>query len=407
MKIQRLFVSNFKNLVDCEITPSGIHAITGCNSTGKSNFLSVFLFVSELLTGSDETRQNLMTGFLPDGSPWIPFQFKKTELDLFRFEISCQIYISENPWQVDYRLEIPINPTPKKCEKISLESLTFKQLGKTGRARSLIERKEDGTTTINYERERKGDKFKTKSDMSALQSLEVREADDFPVNFPVASAFVMEIKNSRLVRLDPESFIKQLNPKISRTNEPERYGNIILNYDPYERIKEIIFDKARRKHFLFWLKEIGEIENITCASLGDDNQQWKSILIKQHGRFLYPGELSMGATTTIGILTALFSSLNTGGVVLLEEPETHLHPQAIVKLIELFREFSDKQNILMTTHSPVVLNSLNPGEVTVMRPLDNGSMTTQKVADIKEAIDTLNRGFFSLGDLLQTNFKNE
>lgn len=131
---------------------------------------------------------------------------------------------------------------------------------------------------------------------------------------------------------------------------------------------------------------------------------YKFIFTRQHGRTQGPGQRSMGGNVVLAFLIAIFSLIDSGGVVLIEEPENHLHPQAVMNLIRFFREFSDRCNIIFSTHNPVVLNELQPNEVTVMEVLPDGFVTTRTVADIAEAIASLNRGFNSLGDLLQTNF---
>jgi hypothetical protein len=332
------------------------------------------------------------------------------------FEISVQLDISDQLWQVDYRLEIaaPIyldsRTIPEGSGKLFSEHLTAKQLGKPGKARTLIERTSEGETIVFPEQGRGKECFKTRQDMSVLQSLAVRQAEDFPINFPVIAGFTETFLNSSLVRLDPESFGKTLNEVFRRSTKAPKPGEIVLSYEPFDRLKELQNDKDKWRQFLFWLKDIGGIEEIDLFEVGSEKNaetKTKHILTRQHGRLQMPAELSMGNTVILGTLIALYSSLNTGSAILFEEPENHLHPQAIEKLIRLFREFSDKQNIIFSTHSPVVLNSLQPQEVTVMRPLDNGFVTTQKVSDIQEAIDALNRGFLSMGDLLQTNFKNE
>lgn len=418
MKIQRLYVSHYKNLVDCEIRPTGIHAITGCNSSGKSNLLEVLPFVADIITGSDETRaKRLQAGYSPGGGFWIPFPFFQIGKvqSPFSLELSCHVEISDIIWIVDYNIKIDIpSLMPNEISgKIVSEILTAKPLGKTGKARILIERKEDGQAIAYFEKEsRKKDVFKTKQDMSALQSLAVRQADDFPEFFPVTSRFAKNLVNSRLIRLDSESFRRKLFDTMRSPSTLGKSGEIVLDFDPYDFLNEIKNDKKKWSQFTHWLKEICGVEDINLFEIGSDQTGDSGIVYKivmpiQNRRGLTTGELSMGSSVALGMLILLYSSLNTGAVILLEEPENHLHPRAIEMMIQLFREFSDRQTILFSTHSPVMLNSLQPSEVTVMRSLEGGFAKTQRVEEIKEAIDALNRGFYSLGDLLQTNFQNE
>jgi hypothetical protein len=47
---------------------------------------------------------------------------------------------------------------------------------------------------------------------------------------------------------------------------------------------------------------------------------------------------------------------------------------------------------------------MNPSEVTLLTRTNDGFYTTKLVSKLGDAIKALSRGFFSFGDLLQTNF---
>ncbi len=72
-------------------------------------------------------------------------------------------------------------------------------------------------------------------------------------------------------------------------------------------------------------------------------------------------------------------SLGTG-LFLVEEPETGLHPARIADVMHLLRSFSEQEDcqILVATHSPLVVNELEPQEVSVVtRPsLEAGTIVT-------------------------------
>jgi predicted ATPase len=53
-------------------------------------------------------------------------------------------------------------------------------------------------------------------------------------------------------------------------------------------------------------------------------------------------------------------------VVLIEEPENGLHPARIGEVMRILRDLSAKTQVLMATHSPLVINELQPDEVTVV-----------------------------------------
>ena len=86
--------------------------------------------------------------------------------------------------------------------------------------------------------------------------------------------------------------------------------------------------------------------------------------------------------------------------LLVEEPENGLHPARIKEVIAVMRAVSEKQGmqIIMTTHSPLVINELAPDEVSVVtRPsLEQGTVVTPiaKTANFEKRA-----GVYALGEL--------
>jgi len=109
----------------------------------------------------------------------------------------------------------------------------------------------------------------------------------------------------------------------------------------------------------------------------------------------------------LSMVSALFSLLRTSGIVIFEEPETYIHPKALIDLIALLRNISEFKSVLFSTHSPVALNSMRAREVTLMISSGSGRYTSRPVEEIKEASDAISRGHISFGDLLQSNFMTE
>ena len=419
MKITKLYVSGFKNLLNCEIYPGNVHAITGCNGSGKSNLLDVFAFVVGLLSRSEEERRGiLLNGDAPNGD-WFPESTNRKKLEPFSFSLECVLKISGGEWLVAYSLALSINGIKEDAyprvdgARFASESLTAKPLGAVGKAKTLLLRNSSGGVGVfGGVSKRSRQVFKCKNDISALHALEVREADDFPVKYPVLAAFRKSLLSTELVRLDSEAFRDSLYTSVREPFSEKVPGSVINAFDPYYLLKEIEKNKDDWMDFEHWLKRLVDLDGLLLhenkAKRATKNTppepQRRFIFARRHERLLSYGQLSMGATVAIGFLTVLYTLLKRGGAALFEEPENYLHPHAVVELIRLFREFSGEHTVIFSTHSTVALNSLLPEEVTVMVPLANGFSSTKRVSEIKEAVDALNRGYVSFGDLLQTNF---
>lgn len=87
-------------------------------------------------------------------------------------------------------------------------------------------------------------------------------------------------------------------------------------------------------------------------------------------------KLSSGESTLVYLLTCIVSTLRYDTLLLFDEPETHLHPNAITtlisalyKLLEEFESFA-----IVVTHSPLVIREVKSSHVCIMERFENKSV---------------------------------
>ena len=69
--------------------------------------------------------------------------------------------------------------------------------------------------------------------------------------------------------------------------------------------------------------------------------------------------------------------LDTAALVLIEEPENGLHPSRIAEVMRILRDVSNRGQIIVATHSPLVINELQADEVTLItRTPERGTIAT-------------------------------
>lgn len=71
-------------------------------------------------------------------------------------------------------------------------------------------------------------------------------------------------------------------------------------------------------------------------------------------------------------------------VLAIEEPESHLHPSAIHQLRQVLLEIAERQQVVVTTHSPVFVNRVAPNENIVVQ--DNRARAAGGVAEVREVL---------------------
>lgn len=96
---------------------------------------------------------------------------------------------------------------------------------------------------------------------------------------------------------------------------------------------------------------------------------------------------SEGTLITLALLTVLHSPYRPS-LLLLDDFDQSLHPQAQMELVRLIKrlltEFDDLQ-IVATTHSPYVLDQLDPSEIHAFALRDDGTVASKRLSDHPEA----------------------
>lgn len=109
--------------------------------------------------------------------------------------------------------------------------------------------------------------------------------------------------------------------------------------------------------------------------------------------------VSEGTMLTLGLLTVLFSPRRPN-LILLDDIEQGLHPQAQRELVSLLKQIlADHRNlqIIFTTHSPYIIDELSPSQVHVLSSTPQGYTATSRLDQHPDAAwvtQTLTTGEF-------------
>lgn len=106
---------------------------------------------------------------------------------------------------------------------------------------------------------------------------------------------------------------------------------------------------------------------------------------------------SDGTLKLLAYLTMLYDP-NPPRFIGIEEPENFLHPRLLPELAEECRMASERSQLLITTHSPFLLNAITPDEVRVLYRDEQGFCQVVRASDIQGIPEFVNAGA-SLGHL--------
>jgi predicted ATPase len=110
---------------------------------------------------------------------------------------------------------------------------------------------------------------------------------------------------------------------------------------------------------------------------------------------------SSGTLRMLALMTGLLGE-SDASLVGLEEPENYVHPSALRAFVEQLRDARSRLQLLVTTHSPILLDHLDdPGAILVVRRTDSGTVVAREENPqaIRRALD---ESGFALGEFHQT-----
>ncbi|HUY91725.1 MAG TPA: ATP-binding protein [Pirellulales bacterium] len=131
---------------------------------------------------------------------------------------------------------------------------------------------------------------------------------------------------------------------------------------------------------------------------------FEMILFRQDGVEV-PASLASGGTlVTLAFLT--IAELN-GGLLLIEEPENGLHPGRLKEVVEMLRRVCETRpgaQVILTTHSPFLLDYAEPHEVRLFYRDEQNEVRVHHLEDTPDIKDRLK--YMMLGELVFNEWDN-
>src|SRR5262249_20792588 len=86
------------------------------------------------------------------------------------------------------------------------------------------------------------------------------------------------------------------------------------------------------------------------------------------------------------------------GLMIIDEIDAHLHPTAQQRIIPALRRHFPKMQIFCSTHSPLMLIGLQPGQMHVLQRNSQGTVTVSRneTAIVDQSTDALLEQFFGI-----------
>lgn len=412
--LTRLKVKGFKNLVDTEVRFGPFTCVAGLNGAGKSNLFDVIAFLSDLAShtiveaasrvrmhegGSTASLSSLFAKKSSDS--WhdieleVDFLVPKKVLDDFEREATPSVTFLNYKLSLRYlrgngtaeRIELReedltyvLKSESKKrigfaVEKAFLESV----LGGTKRSDFIkTDHGVDGRSVVLL----KGDKVtgppsKIPANTSPRTVLSTVNTDDRPTALAarreMQSWSQLQLEPSKLRAPDSFSAEEKIGP------DGQHLPATLLRLGNYEKVSNLL------------ARLLPDVDSIRVDV--DEARRSKTVYLKQRDGVEHAARSLSDGTLRFLALAVLSCDPQGGGVICMEEPENGIHPARIPAIVELLKDMAvdvtmavgednPMRQIIINTHSPTVIKSLDTSDLVVATPVRVGLRTVTTFAAI-------------------------
>ena len=178
------------------------------------------------------------------------------------------------------------------------------------------------------------------------------------------------------------------------TNVPRILFKIKKDYpDKYDLIVNTL------KDIFSFIKDIKVVEfgvNKEILALGINNEQFVTanniyqlyVLEENLNEPVEISNMSDGVRRVLLILTTLvLAQINHYSLIAIEEPENSLNPKILQRYLATLNSFAKNTKIIITSHSPYLINYMNPSNIYIGLPNNKGVAIFKKIKD--KSIDKL------------------
>jgi len=361
MKLVNFSVKNYRSISTAYKLPlTDYTIIVGPNNEGKSNILKGLALALSFLSGSRMTRFR-KSGIMYLGRRMERFDYNwdrdfpinlQTSKPEGRSEFTCEFELNETELQ-EFKRKIKVNLNSNLKAKVSIgkEDVKFDFLMKGKGKASLNKKRPEIFNFIN--------------EKILLQYIPAIRTSDLAINI-VENLLARELS----ILEDKEEF-KEVVKTINKLQQPilRKISNSLK-----KSISSFIPDV--KKVSIKTRENVSRLISSSCSVYIDDG-------IETDLKLKGDGIISL---TAISLLqhSSKQGSLNKDLILLLEEPESHLHPKAIHNLKKVLYEISKDNQVIITTHSPIIIERLKVKNNIIVQ---NGKAQTAKnINEIRQSL---------------------
>lgn len=364
----RVELKNFRSIESIAVDLAPFTVLVGPNGSGKSNFVDALVFARDV--GFDATSGLQRRGGITGVRRW-----SRTK-----------------PYDVS--ISISVGSTRAGLDSGFVKHQFSIRTGKEGSwhfYKELVEVRRGGHVQLSISRDKQ--KFEVRppqkifpiTDLSATTSIMLfaRQLSSFRGN--------RTLSRVRRLRLNPELMREpQVSSDVHRLEESGKNIAVALSR---------LATKQKRKPIIEPMaKIIPGLDDICAVQVGRYiTLQFLQVQGDQVAPFS-AAEMSEGALRALGIIVAA-QQMARGELLIVEEPEVHIHPEAANLIFEILKEAASKGAVLVTTHSPELLDAAHDEEILVCQYHDGVTSLGPMASEQRELV---RNGLFKVSELMRS-----
>ncbi len=410
MELKSITISGYRNIYNTTLSFNDLTSILSLNNYGKSNLLASIVFGLSFVQQHPKIKQNMM-----DDVKCIP-NLKRMNNTAFSFTLNgetifegekCLISYSfafnwgssksSNHGRIIYELlKIKNNSQIATQYMIREDNFAFYKPSKMGRCTSNISI-ESNELVIN--KLFAFDNLFYNSLLKEIQNVNVYIDRHFDTNLGYGITFMSEQELTDLT-LNPEINIPKTLYRIKK-NHKDKFALLVNVFTSlFPSIKDLcvyetsalvapqmqtqpdnLFQSFSDKYYLLFVEDRNINTPINFLAMSD------------------------GAKRILLLLTfVVLAELNNYDLICIEEPENSIHPGLLRKFLYTISELAGNTKLLFSSHSPYLINYMQPENIYLGLPNQNGVATFKKLKTntnaIKRLIKNIQSSNMQLGDYL-------
>jgi type I restriction enzyme M protein len=364
---RRIAIRNFRSIEDATVELSPFTVVVGPNGSGKSNFVDSLVFMRDVAFDAETAVSG--RGGISSVTRW-----SRTR----PYDVHLELRVAATSDKLDseyFAHDLTIQSAIEGAWKFKRETVTWSAIDKP---RRLVERTGGVVTGIGKD---------SNIVLSDTASAMVYARQMLGVPPPLRTGLL----GVRRYRLSPDAMRQpQLVSESSRLGESgTNIATALRKLQEQDRFEPVLLPMRR---IVPGLKDIRAVSAGRHLLLEFDQEQGNGIAT------FTSSEISEGALRALGVIVAA-RQMAKNELLIIEEPEANIHAGAAGLIFDVLREASRLGSVLITTHSPEILDAARDEDIVVcnyaagvtrLGPLDSGQR------------ELVRQGLFSLAELMRS-----